>query len=220
MTHLASADEPDGGELTRLQIARFTAFVDEARALGATPRWVHCANTAGAVDWPDARFNLVRSGIGLLGYATIRGASPFVPAVRLTTRVVTAKWMSGGESVGYGATWRVPEGERRRIAVVAIGYNDGYPRHLSSVGWMSIRGVRCPVVGRVCMDVTMVDVTALGDGVRAGDEVVVYGTAVEEPPLDEMARLAGTIAYELLTRISTRVRRIFVGEISGQTAAT
>lgn len=220
MTHLASADEPGADDFTQAQIERFSRFVDEARALGAAPRWVHCANTAGAVDFPGARFNMVRSGIGLLGYASLAGASPFRPTLRLTTRVVTEKWMEGGQSVGYGATWAVPEGDRRHIAVVAIGYNDGYPRHLSNCGWMSIRGVRCPVVGRVCMDVTMLDVSALSGAVHAGDEVVVYGTLPGEPTLPEMAQLAGTISYELLTRISSRVRRIFVGEISGQTAAT
>lgn len=220
MTHLASADEADGVEYTRLQIRRFQEFVDSAKALGATPRWIHCANSAGAVDFPEARFNMVRSGIGVLGYATFAGESPLKPTLRLTTRVVTVKWMKAGEGVGYGSTWTVPDGESRRIAVVAIGYNDGYPRHLSNVGWMSVQGRRCPVVGRVCMDVTMIDVTELGESVQAGDEVVVYGTQSGEPPLNEMASLAGTISYELLTRISARVRRIFVGEISGQSAST
>lgn len=219
MTHLASSDDADGDAYTRWQLTQFAEFVAKAKALGASPRWVHAANTAGATRFPDGRFSMVRSGIGLLGYAELPEASPYAPAVRLTTRVVAAKWLEAGQCVGYGATWRVPEGERRRIAVVAIGYNDGYPRHLSNKGWMAVSGVGCPVVGKVCMDVTMLDVTALDETVQPGDEVVVYGTRPGEPSLMEMAARADTISYELLTRISARVRRIFVGEISGQTIA-
>lgn len=219
MTHLASADEDDAEAFTRTQLKRFDAFVEQARALGARPRWVHAANTAGAIRFPEARYDLVRSGIGLLGYAELSGDNPFLPVLGLRSRVVSVKTMQPGDTVGYGATWVVPEGEPRQIAVVAIGYNDGYPRHLSNKGWMSVRGVRCPVVGRVCMDVTMIDVTAVQGSLEAGEPVVVYGEGPNEPSLREMAELAGTISYELLTRISPRVRRIFVGEISGQTAA-
>jgi len=218
MTHLASADEPDPA-FTLAQIERFEAFVAQAKQLGARPRWIHAANTAGSVRFPTSRYSMVRSGIGLLGYAELPDGNPFTPVLRLTTRVVTAKLLPEGGPVGYGSTWRVPEGAGpRRIAVVAIGYNDGYPRHLSNCGWMTVHGVACPVVGRVCMDVTMIDVTDVPSRVEAGDEVVVYGSRAGEPTLQEMAERAGTIAYELLTRISPRVRRIFVGEISGQTA--
>jgi alanine racemase len=93
--------------------------------------------------------------------------------------------------------------------VAALGYNDGYPRSLSNRGWMSIRGERCPVVGRVCMDVTMLDVTHLDPPPRPGDEVVVFGAGPGEPDLEALAELADTISYELLTRVSPRVRRIF-----------
>lgn len=216
MTHLASADDADPA-FTELQISRFDAFVKQSAQLGVTPRWIHAANTAGSVRFPHARYTLVRSGIGLLGYADVPDGNPFDPVLRLTTRVVTVKSLPEGAPVGYGSTWHVPEGEGpRRIAVVAIGYNDGYPRHLSNRGWMSVHGVRCPVVGRVCMDVTMLDVTNVPHAIEKGDEVVVYGHAANEPALQEMAERADTIAYELLTRISPRVRRIFVGEISGQ----
>lgn len=219
MTHLASADEAGAEDFTREQLAQFDEFVKASRLLGAKPRWVHAANTAALIRFPESRHSMVRSGIGLLGYADLPDDNPFEPVLRFTTRVVAVKSLPEGAPVGYGSTWRVPEGAgARRIAVVAVGYNDGYPRHLSNRGWMSVRGVRCPVVGRVCMDVTMVDITNVPHAVEKGDLVVVYGDAEGEPSLGEMAGRADTISYELLTRISPRVRRIFVGEISGQTA--
>lgn len=220
MTHLASADEDGAEDFTREQLAQFDAFVNASRALGANPRWVHAANTAALLRFPESRYSMVRSGIGLLGYADLPDDNPFEPVLRFTTRVVAVKSLPEGAPVGYGSTWRVPEGAgERRIAVVAVGYNDGYPRHLSNRGWMSVHGVRCPVVGRVCMDVTMLDITRVPQAVEKGDLVVVYGDAEGEPSLGEMAKRADTISYEVLTRISPRVRRIFVGEISGQTAS-
>lgn len=219
MTHLASSDDVDT-TFTEAQLERFERFVQQARAAGATPRWVHAANTAAAVRFAHARYDLIRSGIGLLGYADLPDGNPFVPVLRLTTRVVAVKFLPEGAPVGYGSTWHVPKGGgARRIAVVAIGYNDGYPRHLSNRGWMEVSGQRCPVVGRVCMDVTMIDVTDVSVPVEKGDLVTVYGHGPTEPALQDMAERADTIAYELLTRISPRVRRIFVGEISGQSAS-
>lgn len=217
MTHLASADETEGIAQTEEQLDRFDRFVEQARALGAEPRWVHAANTAGAVGYERARYNLVRSGIGLFGYADLpEHPAFFVPTLRLTTRVLSVKELPAGAPVGYGGTY-VCDGSRR-IAVIAVGYNDGYPRALSNRGWVSIRGIRCPVVGRVCMDVTMVDASDVPGTITPGEEVIVYGTTAQEPSLVELAKSADTIAYELLTRISPRVRRIFIGEISGRSA--
>ena len=104
-------------------------------------------------------------------------------------------------------TWRA--GSRARIAVVALGYGDGYPRSLSNKGWMTVRGTRCAVVGQVCMDVTMLDVTEVSGDLGPGEEVVVWGSGPGAPDLREHAELAGTIPYELLARLSSRVRRIF-----------
>lgn len=204
MTHFASADEPWEDDFTRQQIARFQQVVAEVR----TPlRWVHAANSAGAARFPEARGNAVRSGIALWGYA--RNLPLEVrPVLRLTTRVVSVKTLPPGESVGYGRSWTTGDTERR-IAVVAIGYYDGYPRAFSNKGWMTLHGERCAVVGRVCMDVTMLDVTHLGPRVRPGDEVVIYGNTASEPDLEALAALIDTIPYELLTRLSPRIRRIY-----------
>src|SRR5699024_10112871 len=106
------------------QISRFEDFVQEAKSMGARPRWVHAANTAGLVRFESARCSMVRSGIGLLGYADLPDGDPFLPVLRLTTRIVAVKDLPEGAPVGYGSTWSVPEGSGpRRIAVVAVGYN-------------------------------------------------------------------------------------------------
>lgn len=208
MTHLASADEPARDAETGAQIAAFDSIVARFAAAGIHPRWVHAANTAGAVRFHSARYSGVRAGIGLFGFAPNASAVGLQRALRLVTRLVSVKELPPHHAVGYGHTYTT--GERpQRIAVAALGYNDGYPRSLSNRGWMSIRGERCPVVGRVCMDVTMLDVTHLDPPPSAGDEVVVFGAGHGEPDLEELADLADTITYELLTRVSPRVRRIF-----------
>ncbi|MCA9570585.1 MAG: alanine racemase, partial [Myxococcales bacterium] len=204
MTHFAAADDPASDAFTREQIATFDAVL---AALPERPRWVHASNSAGIARFPEATYTMVRSGIALWGYSEAGGRVHTRPVLRLTTRVVSVKDVPAHHPVGYGRTWET--GERsRRIAVVALGYADGYPWSLSNRGEMAIGGARCPVVGRVCMDVTMLDVTGVPD-VHPGTEVVVYGPGPGEPDLVRCAALAGTIPYELLTRLSPRVRRVF-----------
>lgn len=209
MTHFAASDEPEHDGFTRLQIERFDGVLAALERAGVRPRWVHACNSAGAARFPGARYSMVRAGIGLLGYSdpAVEGLLRTRPVLRLTTRVVATKTIEVGEPVGYGLSWTATR--RTPIATVALGYGDGYPRALSNRGWMSIDGFRCPVVGRVCMDVTMIDVSAVGREVHAGEEVVVYGTAPDEPDLCAHAAAIDTIPYELLTRLSSRVRRIF-----------
>jgi alanine racemase len=208
MTHLASADEPARDNETCAQIAAFERIVTAFAAAGITPRWVHAANTAGAVRFPASRYSGIRAGIGLFGFAPDAASVGLQQALRLVTRLVSVKELPAAHGVGYGHTYSTGA-TPQRIAVAALGYNDGYPRSLSNRGWMSIRGERCPVVGRVCMDVTMLDVTHLDPPPRAGDEVVVFGAGHGEPDLEALAELADTISYEMLTRVSPRVRRIF-----------
>ncbi|MCB1037417.1 MAG: hypothetical protein KDD47_26540, partial [Acidobacteria bacterium] len=153
---------------------------------------------------------MVRAGLALFGYCRLPRGTRLAqhPILRLVTHVISVRTVEAGQALGYGLTYRAGEGGRT-VALVALGYNDGYPWALSNRGWMAIHGVRCPVVGRVSMDVTSLDVTALGRKVAPGDEVTVFGPGPEDPPLNELADLAGTIPYELLTRLSGRVRRIF-----------
>jgi len=209
-THFAAAEDPAEDAFTREQIRRFNAVRAALAASGITVPWVHAAASAAIARFPEAHYTMVRSGLALFGYAEVEGGRvplPQLPVLRLTTRVIAVKEIPPGHTVGYGRTFTA-EGPRE-IAVVALGYNDGYPRSLSNRGWMAVRGRRCPVVGRVSMDVATLDVTDLGGQVRPGDEVVVFGPAPGEPSLTDLARLAGTIPYELLTRLSPRVRRIF-----------
>ena len=207
MTHFAAADDPSQDAFTAAQIEAFNAAVAACIAMGAAPRWVHACNSAGAVRFPSAHFNMVRLGIGLYGHGPrVRGGPAVHPVLRLTTRVVSIKQVPPGGSVGYGRTWRAgPDGAR--VALVAIGYNDGYPRALSNRGWMRVGTARLPVIGNVCMDVTMLDASAVAT-LKAGDEVVVYDDQ-DGPTVSEAAELAATIPYELLTRLAGRVLRVF-----------
>ncbi len=217
MTHLSSADDAAGDAHTHQQLRRFDAVRRQLAEAGHRPRWIHAANSAAIQRFETARYTMVRAGLALWGYsrpitAADEAPSPIVqqPILRLVTRIVSIKKVPAGRGVGYGLTYETPaDGGERTIAVVAIGYGDGYPWSLSNRGWMAVHGQRCPVVGRVCIDVTMIDVTTIDGAVQAGDEVVVFGPEQDEPSLLELAEKAGTIPYEMLTRISPRVRRIF-----------
>ena len=168
------------------------------------------SNTAGVSRFPEAAFSLVRVGIGLLGYANPVVGSKLEqsPVLRLVTQVVSVKHVPCDSPVGYGLTFSTGERERR-IAVVAIGYGDGFPWGLSNKAWMVVHGTKCPVVGRVCMDVTLLDVSDVPQDVMPGDEVVVFGAEAPAPTISQLADLAQTIPYELLTRLSGRIRRIY-----------
>lgn len=209
MTHFAAADDPAEDDFTRSQLERFAIAKGILSAQGVQPRWLHAANTAATARFPDAHGTMVRLGIGLYGATSpeITAALALRPVVSLRTRVLAVRDVSGDETVGYGRSWHAPT-TGARIATVAVGYADGYPRALSNCGWMVVRGQRAPVVGRVCMDVTMLDVSGI-DGVRVGDDVVVYGPDEGDPSLYALAEEAGTIAYELLTRLAPRARRVF-----------
>lgn len=212
MTHLAAADEPEHDDYTRAQLAEFGTALASVRAAGHEIDWVHAANSAAAARFPLARCSMVRAGISLLGYGTeeVAAITGTRPVLRLATRVISVKTVEAGAYIGYGLSYQADVA--RPIALIAIGYGDGYPRALSNRGWVSIDGTRCPIVGRVCMDVTMVDVSAVRREVRPGDEVVLYGPGADDPDLVELSQLAGTIPYELLTRLTARVRRIYGSE--------
>jgi alanine racemase len=211
MTHFASSEDPAADDDTRAQIAVFRGALAAVTEVAGRPRWVHACNSAAIARFPEAHFDMVRAGLGLLGYVRVGGA-PLEgqrPVLRLVTRVVSVRELPPGQAVGYNATWSTGDAPAT-VAVVALGYGDGYPWSLSNRGWMVVRGVRCPVVGRVSMDVTTLDVSA-APGVRAGDEVVVFGPGDGEPELEQLAAAAGTIPYELLTRLTSRVRRVYLG---------
>lgn len=164
----------------------------------------HLANSAGILTRPETHLDMVRPGIMLYGVApdpSLAGRADLRPVMHLKARVIRVADVAEGEGIGYGHTFRTTR--RTRVATVRCGYADGYPRVLGNVAVASVRGVRVPLVGRICMDHAMFDVTD-APGVATGDEVTLWG---EDPGVEEIAGLAGTIAYEMLARVAARVRR-------------
>ncbi len=211
-THLAAADE-ENPEFTENQLQRFSRVIESCRSRGINPLLCHAANSAAASAYPESRFNLVRLGISLYGYypSTVLRVKNFIslrPALSFKSRVVYLKEVPPETAISYGCTYKTVS--RSLIATVPVGYGDGYRWNLSNRAWMLIRGQRVPVVGRVCMDHLMLDVTRV-EGAKVGDEVVLYGRqGPEEITVEEVAGCLGTINYELLCAISRRVPRLYL----------
>jgi alanine racemase len=214
-THLSDADGP-GEETTHEQLERFFACRQRLSALGVQPGVLHAANTAGAVRFSGARLDLVRPGIGLYGVAPPHTSlSGLWPVLSLKTRIVALREVPAGTGVSYGSRTRVGRGSR--VATLPIGYADGYSRRMSEKAQVLCGGRRCPVLGPITMDMTMIDVTDVPDA-QLGDEVVLIGRQGRadgggDPAitLEEVAGWAGTIAYEIPCAISKRVPRIYTG---------
>jgi alanine racemase len=210
MTHLAAADEPGHDDFTHEQLAAFRRMTTDLEAALGYSVLKHALNSAGILRFPEAHFDMVRLGIGLYGVDASNTADPAAlrPVSQLRTTISQIKTLPAGATVGYGRRGTATATERR-IATLAIGYADGYDRRFSSgAGMVSVHGQRAPVVGSVAMDMCMVDVTNI-PAARAGDIALVFGDGL---PLPELAGRIGTIAYELLTNVSERVKRVFVSE--------
>jgi alanine racemase len=206
MTHLAAADTDP--EFTTLQLTRFDDAVRRVRAHGHRPTTIHAANTAGTFLHPASRHDLVRTGISLYGYAAhAPEGARLRPAMRLRTEVIAIRDLAKGATVGYDRTYCAPRS--MRLATVPMGYGDGLMRQLGGRGAMLVGGVRCPIVGRVSMDLTTLDISGV-EGALVGDEAVVLGTQ-GDASIDavEVAEAAQTIAYEILTNVSRRVPRVY-----------
>lgn len=210
-THFAVADEGEEGRAYTLR--QFTAFTSALRLLeekGISFAYRHCCNSGGILSYPEMNLDLVRPGIilyGLLPSQKLRGVLPLQPVMQLRTVISQLKEVPAGVSVSYGRefTTRRPT----VLATVPIGYADGYPRSMAGRADMLVNGRRAPVVGRVCMDQVMLDVTGI-DGVREGMTVTVFGRdGGQELPLDELASIAGTINYEMACEVTKRVPRIY-----------
>jgi alanine racemase len=211
MTHFAESEAEDPA-FAREQLARFVGITRELQDAGLAAPLCHAANSGALLHLPEARLDLVRPGIMLYGYHP-RGrpqvADPGLrPALRLRTAISQVQAVARGESVSYGRTFVAPRD--LRVATLPAGYADGVGRLLSNRGQVLVRGRRVPIVGRVCMDMTMVDVTDVPD-VRVGDEAVLIGRqGSEEISADEVAELQGTISYEVLCGIGPRVPRVYL----------
>jgi len=209
-SHFASADAVDTAT-ARAQVERFRAAVDALAAAGVRPADVHLANSAAVLSTPAAHFTMVRPGIMLYGYAPaahLASRAPLAPAMRLRTRVAQTRRIVAGTPVGYAGTWVAARPST--IAVLPLGYADGYHRLASNRAQVLVHGRRAPLAGRVCMDQTMVDVTDAGE-VRDGDPVVLFGSQDGTSIwADEVAGWVETIAYEVLTSVGKRVPRVYV----------
>jgi alanine racemase len=207
MTHLSSADNDRAA--TERQLALFDEALQIVRARGHRPTLLHVANTAGTYAFEHARFNMVRAGIALYGYSPVAGTGiDLKPAMRIRTEVTTVRDLPAGAPVGYGGAFVTAAPSR--IATVPLGYGDGLMRAAANRGQMLVRGMRCPIVGNVSMDLTSLDVTHLPI-CEVGDEVVLIGEQGEARlTAEDLAAASGTIVYEVLTNISPRVPRFYV----------
>ncbi len=211
-SHFACADEP-GHPSIAVQLAQFHEALAAADAAGLTPLVRHMANSPATLTLPDARFDLVRTGIAMYGISPVPdlgGPADFGlrPVMTLGARLALVKRVPGGHGVSYGHQYVTP-GETT-LALVPLGYADGVPRHASGTGPVMVAGTWRTVAGRVAMDQFVVDLG--GDGAEPGDEAVLFGAGDRgEPTAQDWARACGTIAYEIVTRIGARVPRGYVG---------
>lgn len=203
MSHLACADEPQH-PLNQQQGALFAQL---RQAVGA--RQASFANSAATLEYPDFHYEWVRPGLMLYGATPFEHAPAaerdLHPVMHLQSRIISRTRVAAGESVGYGATWTAAQDTD--VAVVAIGYGDGYPRHLAADAQVLIQGLRCNILGRVSMDMITVDVSALPQA-GPNTEVTLWGPGL---PVEEVARWANTVNYELLCQVTGRVERVYVG---------
>ncbi len=212
MTHLASADNAAHEVFTKEQLRCFNEAVEEFRSRGFLPTYIHAANSAATFAYPQSWGNMVRVGGSLYGFTrdvlpSNISAPSLRPVMSLRSRITLLKRVSKGERLGYGCTF-----ETRRdclIATLPIGYDDGYRRTLSNCGRVLVRGQFAPVVGRVSMDLTLIDVTDIS-GVSVDDEVTLLGTEGERTiTAEDIAEKIGTISYEVTCGVSSRVPRVF-----------
>jgi alanine racemase len=211
-THLATADAGDKTYANQ-QLRSFTATLNRITHATLSLDWISAANSATIIDLPHGHFNMVRPGIilyGLLPSKEMRCDLHVMPAMQFKTRVVYLKEVPPGTKVGYGSTHTASR--KTLLATLPVGYADGYSRHLSNKASILIRGRRCPVVGRVCMDQIIADLGSCSD-TKIGDEAVLFGRQGDaEISVTELADLAGTINYELVCAISSRVPRVYINE--------
>lgn len=203
LSHLAASDDLNEADFTHAQIQNFSAISAEIqKVLGYRPLQ-HLANTSGILNHPEAQFDMVRSGIALYGYGNApQFDQELKPLARLRTVISQLHKIEPGESVGYNRTYKAPD--YKLIATLPLGHADGIGRQYGQgKGQVWVKGTLAPIVGNVCMDMLMIDVT--GIDCQEGDEVIVFGP---EHSAELLAQGAGTISYELITGISSRIPRV------------
>jgi alanine racemase len=210
-THFASSDSADKG-FAEQQFDRFMAFLDQLKHAGIEFEVRHAANSGAIIDMPHTHLDMVRAGVSLYGLypsdEVDKSRIDLTPVMTLKARIVHLKKVPAGFPVSYGMTHRTPS--PTVIATVPVGYADGFNRRLSNRGHLLVRGHKAPIVGRVCMDLTMIDVGHI-PGVALEDEVVILGRQANAAiTADDLAGLLGTINYEITSAITARVPRFFL----------
>ena len=209
-SHFATAGDLDR-EYAAHQLEQFDTLIGALKSAGEDLKAVSITNSGAFLEWPESYFSVVRLGILMYGLYPTRFSEPTVavtPIAQWKTRILSLRKLPAGASISYGRTFRT---ERPTlVATLPIGFADGYPKALSNTGEVLVRGQRAKVLGQVCMDATMVDVTDI-KGASEGDEVVIFGRQGDsELPVSELAERAGTSVYEILCRLGPRLPRFYV----------
>lgn len=209
MSHFASSEIRDDYGLQ--QVALFQEARLALAGAGVTPGVAHMANSGAVIQYPEAHFDMVRVGISLYGSYSARVLAEKLhlkQVMKFVTKIALIREFPAGQALSYGRTYAT--GKTTRIAYIPVGYADGYPRSLSNKGFVLIKDTKCSIVGIVCMDWSLVDITDV-DGVDVGEEVILLGLGnTQTITADELAEYAGTIPYEILCKISKRVPRFYV----------
>jgi len=205
LTHMAASEDPSQDDFTRKQVQLFVDSSEKITRLLQTQPLRHVLNSGGIARFPEWQFDMVRLGIGLYGYDPSGVLQKQLqPLFTLKTRIAQIRNLRPGDSVGYSRAFQAEKPVR--MAVIGLGYADGIPRSLSQgKGKVWINGKLCPVIGNVCMDMTMIDISRANEA-KEGDEVIIFG---RELPVEQVARWAGTIPYEILSSLSQRIRRVY-----------
>lgn len=219
-THFAVADEGESGRtFTEKQFKNFTDAISKLKSRGVNFKIRHCANSAAIFDYPEMQLDMVRPGVILYGLqpsCEISHQRELTPAMELKSAVSLVKTIPEGTAVSYGS--KFVSGKATKVATVPVGYADGYPRRLYEKAFMLVRGKRAKIIGRVCMDQLMLDVSDI-PGVKTGDTVTAFGSDGNESiSADELANYTDTINYEIICGVSKRVPRIYLkdGKESGR----
>ena len=211
-THFSKADEIDK-TYTKIQLDVFQSVVNELEVIGIKPEIIHASNSAGLIDVKEAGLNMVRAGIALYGLYPSKEVDKSIglkPALSMISRIIFVKEVEADELISYGGTYKTKA--RTKIATIPIGYADGYSRALSNKGHVVINGQLAPIIGRVCMDQMMVDVSHI-EHVKEDDKVyLIGGTHDAFVSVDDIADIMNTINYEVVCLISKRVPRVYVKE--------
>jgi alanine racemase len=206
-SHLVASENPEHDLFTRSQISLFTNLSNQISKVLKYPFLRHLANSSGISRWPDAQFEMVRLGIGLYGIdSALTKNSPLQTVTSLKTSISQIKHIPAGDTIGYSREGKMPNGGT--IATVKIGYADGYNRKMGNGrGKMLVRGQIVPTIGKICMDMCMIDIT--GIEAEEGDDVILFNDVIR---VEDIANQLDTIPYEVLTSISQRVKRIYYYE--------